>query len=69
MTAAEILHAEGKVQGKAEVVLHQLRLKFGEVPEAVRQHIRNATSDELDRFAERIITAASLHEVCPIAGT
>jgi methionine synthase II (cobalamin-independent) len=71
MTAAEILHAEGeavgvvkgRADGKAEIVLRQLRLKFGEVPEAVRQRIVSAASDELDRFADAIITASSLDEV------
>jgi predicted transposase/invertase (TIGR01784 family) len=63
MTAAEILHAEGKAEGKAEVVLHLLRLKFGEVPEAVRGRMMRADSDELDRFAASVLTAASLDEV------
>lgn len=68
VTAAEILRgdakAEGRAEGKAEVVLRQLRLKFGEVPEATRQRIVSASSDELDGFADRIITASSIDDVC-----
>jgi hypothetical protein len=81
VTAAEKLRAEGeavglvkgraeglvkgRAEGKAEVVLRQLRLRFGEVPEEVRQGIVNASSDELDVFADCIIiTAANVDDVC-----
>jgi hypothetical protein len=67
MTAAEVLRhhakAEGKAEGKAELVLRQLRLKFGEVPEAVHERVLSAASDELDVFADRIITAACLEDI------
>jgi hypothetical protein len=68
MTAAEVLHhhakAEGKAEGKAELVLRQLRLKFGEVPDAVHERVLSAPSGELDVFADRIITASSVDEAC-----
>jgi predicted transposase/invertase (TIGR01784 family) len=79
VTAAEILQAEsmargiargreegkaeGRAEGKAEVILRQLRLRFGVVPEAVKQRILTAASDDLDIWADRIITAASVEEV------
>jgi hypothetical protein len=64
MTAAEILQAQGGVEGRAELVLRQLRLKFGEVPDAVHQRVLSAASRELDVFADRIITASSVDEAC-----
>lgn len=70
MTAAETLRihakAEGKTEGKAELVLRQLRLKFGEVPEAVRERILNAASDELDVFADGVITAARIEDIIEV---
>jgi hypothetical protein len=69
MTAAEMLQAEGRAEGKAEVVLRLLRLKFGEVPEAVHQRVLSAASEELDLFADRVITVSSLDEVCSAEGT
>jgi hypothetical protein len=68
MTAAEVLRghgkAEGVAQGEAELLLRLLRLRFGEVPEAVRQRVLSAGSDELDVLADSVITTSSLDEVC-----
>ncbi|HTV20991.1 MAG TPA: DUF4351 domain-containing protein [Polyangiaceae bacterium] len=71
MTAAEVLEAkgraegkvQGKIEGKAELILRLVRLKFGEVPEAVRGRVVSAASEELDGWAERIITASTLDEL------
>jgi hypothetical protein len=53
---------EGRAEGRAEVVLKQLQLKFGPLPEATRERVRNASVEELDRWAERILSAPSLDE-------
>jgi predicted transposase/invertase (TIGR01784 family) len=71
MTAAEKLRTEGeavglvtgRAEGKAEVVLRLLRRRVGEVPEAVRQRVLSASSDELDGFADRLITASTVEDV------
>jgi predicted transposase/invertase (TIGR01784 family) len=63
MTGAQILRAEGKAEGKAEVLLRQLRLKFGPLPEATADRIRTAPASDLDRWVERVITATSLESV------
>src|SRR5690606_19595885 len=51
---------EGRAEGRAEVVVEQLQLKFGPLPEATRERVRNASVEELDRWAERILSAPSL---------
>jgi len=55
--------AEGKAEGRAELLLRQARLRFGIVPSEIEQTIRTADIDTLDRWAERILTAASLDEL------
>jgi predicted transposase/invertase (TIGR01784 family) len=55
--------AKGKAEGKAELVLKQLALRFGGMPEGVEQRVRHATLDELDTFAERVLSATALDDV------
>lgn len=54
--------AEGKAEGRSEIVLRQLALRFGALPEAIRARIRDASFEELDGIAERLLTAATLDE-------
>ncbi|MBX3250912.1 MAG: DUF4351 domain-containing protein [Myxococcales bacterium] len=60
---------EGKAEGKAEaegqarLVLKQVHLKFGALPEAVVERVRSASVEELDGFAERILVAGSIDDV------
>lgn len=49
-------------QGRAETVLKLLQLKFGSVPAEAEQRVRSASLDELDRFAEQLLSADSLEE-------
>ncbi|MBZ0120170.1 MAG: DUF4351 domain-containing protein [Sandaracinaceae bacterium] len=46
-----------------ELVLKQLRVRFGELPEATIARVRVASVEELDRWAERVLTASSLEQV------
>lgn len=55
--------AEGRQEGEALVLLRQLQLKFGEVPEAAREKIGHADAQTLLLWSERVLTAASLREV------
>jgi hypothetical protein len=54
--------AEGKTEGKAELVLRQLQVKFGVNPAAFRQRVLAASPDELNQWADRILTASSVDE-------
>jgi len=54
---------QGMQQGEALALERQLTLKFGELPEAVRQRIAEADADTLIVWLERVLTASSLDEV------
>ena len=55
--------AEGRAEGQAGLLLRQLELRFGAVPEAARERIRGASVSELEVWAEAVLGAASLDEV------
>jgi hypothetical protein len=44
-------------------LLRQLALKFGPLPDAVRQRIDAATEDDLLAWSERVLTARALEDV------
>lgn len=54
--------AKGRAEGRAELVLRQLTLRFGTLPETVQARVRSARIEELDRIGERLLTAGSLDE-------
>ena len=55
--------AEGIEKGQAGLLLQQLELRFGELPEPVRDRVRGASVSELEAWAEAVLDAASLDEV------
>ena len=55
--------AEGIGKGQAGLRLRQLELRFGELPEAVRDRVRGASVPELEAWAEAVLVAASVDEV------
>jgi len=55
--------AKGREEGRAEMLLRQIEIRFGRPGVDVEARVRSATTDELDRFAARILTARSLAEV------
>jgi hypothetical protein len=55
--------AEGVVRGQAQLLLRQLELRFGPVPEAYRARIDQADADTLLAWGERVVTAHSLADV------
>ena len=67
MTAAEKLvqqgEERGRKEGQAELLLRQLELRFGNLPEGVSKRVQQASDTDLTRWVERVITAASLDEV------
>lgn len=54
--------ARGEVKGRSELVLRQLALRFGALPESLIAHVQAAGIEELDRIGERLLTASTLHE-------
>ena len=55
--------AQGFEKGQAGLLLRQLERRFGALPEAVRQRVRDASASELEAWAEAVLDAASLDEV------
>jgi hypothetical protein len=63
MTLAEQWIAEGEAKGQQGLLLKQLKLKFGQLPETARLRIEQGSPADLDRWGERVLTAGSLSEV------
>ena len=67
MTAAERLRQEGRREGRqekaVEMVLRQLRIRFGTLSDAVERRVRGGTEAELERWSERLLVAESLEQV------
>ncbi len=55
--------AEGRAEGKAELVLKQISLRFGSISDSVQARIRAATTAELDVMGERVLSAKTLEDV------
>ena len=54
---------EGVAEGRADTLLKQLGIKFGELPDAVVTRVRGGSTAELDAWAERVLFRDSLAEV------
>lgn len=54
---------KGIKTGRRGVLLHQLRIRFGELPEPVAVRVKKAKTGELERWLERILTAPVLDDV------
>jgi hypothetical protein len=54
--------AKGRAEGRLELVLRQLTVRFGALPESARARLQTAGSEELDRIGERLLTASTLSE-------
>jgi predicted transposase/invertase (TIGR01784 family) len=55
--------AAGLAKGRVETLLKQLTLKFGQLTATTRKRVESASIDELDRLAERILSAQTLREI------
>jgi hypothetical protein len=55
--------AKGMAKGKAETLLRLLRRRFGNLPPALEHRVQSASIAELDRWADRILDAATLESV------
>lgn len=56
-------HAEGRAEGQIQLLLKQLRLRFGELPESIHRRVETADSECLESWGERILTAGTLDGV------
>lgn len=52
----------GEAQGRASLVVKQLAIRFGHLPDDVRARLEAASIADLDAIGERLLTAASLQE-------
>jgi Putative transposase, YhgA-like len=67
VTTAEMLRAEGRTQGRtegrAEALVQVLTVKFGPLPESVSQTVHRASSDQIQAWTARAVTAETLDQV------
>jgi hypothetical protein len=61
--------AAGRAEGRVEIILKQLATRYGAVSAAVEARVRAAGSTELDRVAERVLTASTVEEALGIPCT
>jgi predicted transposase YdaD len=54
---------EGRQEGAHELMVLLLRKRFGELPEPIRERLRNASLEQLERWTECLLDAKSLGEV------
>lgn len=54
--------ARGRLEGRSELILRQLAVRFGALPEGVRTQLQSASTEELDRIGERLLAASTLDE-------
>lgn len=66
MTGAEKLREEGRAEGRAELVLKLLTLRFGPLAAATDARVRTCSSAELDRIAERVLDAKTLADALQV---
>jgi predicted transposase YdaD len=57
------LLAKGRREGEAEVLLRQLRSRFGALPEDVTARLNAADAETLLRWSERVLSASTLDAV------
>ena len=67
MTAADQLMERGREQGlkqgRREMLLDQLRERFGELPDPVLARVTAAGVEELHAWCKRVLTAPALDDV------
>jgi len=56
---------QGHREGRAESLLRMLALRFGSVPAEAERKVREAPVAQLDRWAERLLTAPTLDDALP----
>lgn len=59
MTTAEMIEA----RGAARVLIQLLTVRFGPLPESVSRKVREASSDQVEKWTSRAATVQTLDEV------
>ena len=54
---------DGEQKGRADVLIRQLNIRFGELPDSTVERIRAGSAANHDRWAERLLSAPSLEAV------
>jgi hypothetical protein len=54
---------EGVAQGQRTTLIRQLTRRFGPLPQSVEARVAGAGAEDLERWLDRILDAASLDEV------
>jgi predicted transposase YdaD len=55
--------AEGRAEGQAALLIRQLGLRFGPLPESVQAQLMSSGAEELDRLAEQVLSAPTLEKL------
>lgn len=63
VTAAEKLKEKGREEGACRLLRAQLQIRFGDLPEAVEARLRSASSEQLEAWGGRLLSASSLDDV------
>ncbi|ASK34841.1 DUF4351 domain-containing protein [Alloalcanivorax mobilis] len=56
-------HQEGRQEGGRDLLLRLLERRFGALPDAIENQIRDATSEQLNAWADRVLDADCLEAV------
>ena len=54
---------EGRTEGQRGILLKLLALKFGDVPDAEVERVRAGSDEDIERWAERVLTTSTLEAV------
>lgn len=54
---------EGVQQGQTKLLILQLTHRFGDLPDELRERVEQASLEEIDTWAGRILDAESLEQV------
>ena len=58
------IYEEGKLDNKREVLLMQLKVKFGDLPRSVNTRVQRLRSGKtLNQLLQKVVTAGSLGEL------
>ena len=60
---AERLFEQGRVQGRREMLLLLLELRFGKLPNELAERVATAASEQIDAWAEGLVASGSLEEI------
>lgn len=54
---------EGRLEGRLEIVQRLIAVRFGAIPPAIEARLAAASLQDLERYAERVLTAATIDAV------